>query len=410
MHIKIQRKVVCDKMVNIGNLGGRRNVGIDLIRIICMFMVLTLHVIGTSELINKTQLFSLNYNILKFITVMSTPAVDCFALITGYIYFDMKFKYSRIINLWLTVLFYTVFISLLFSFFSLDCIGFKDIVRMFFPIMGSWYWYFTAYFGLFFLIPFINIFLRQVSKDNLKKLIFTLVMLFSILNLVAVCGSGLRDLFGVKGGYSTVWLVILYILGASLKIFEVEKYVSKKLCVLIYLVACIVGFIGRMATDFVTLKYLGKITKYNNFLLEYTSPIILLMAVSLFLFCIKIDFKEMGLVSKIITWFAPMSFAVYVIHHNKFPMRWFTRSKILSSTVNLPAHLMIIKLIEILLVIYVGCSLIDYFRIKLFKALKIKLLSEKIENLFRLIFIKIKNKFLKFFNIYLEKESRKYVK
>ncbi len=150
-----------------------------------------------------------------------------------------------------------------------------------------------------------------------------------------------------------------------------------------------------MGADFVTLKYLDKITKFNNFLLEYTSLIILLMSVSLFLFCIKIDFKD-GFISKIITWFAPMSFAVYVIHHNKFPMRWLTRSEWLLSIIDLPAYLMIIKLIAILEVIYVGCSLIDYFRIKLFKILDIRLLSEKIENLFRLIFISIKNNFLKF--------------
>lgn len=366
-------------------------------------MVLTLHIVNSTGNIDKTQLFSLNYNILKFITVMSTPAVDCFALITGYIYFDMKFKYSRIINLWLTVLFYTVSITLVALIFSPSDVGVLDIIRMFLPIMGSWYWYFMAYFGMFFLIPFINIFLRQVSKDNLKKLIFTLIILFSVFYFIPFNKIFTRDNFGLNYGYSMTWLVILYILGASLKIFEVEKYVSKKLCVLIYLVACIVGFIGRMATDFVTLKYLGEITKLNNFMIEYTSSIILLMAVSLFLFCIKIDFKD-GLVSKIITWFAPMSFAVYVIHHHKFSMRWFTRSKILSSTVNLPAFLMLIKLIVILLVIYVGCSLIDYFRIKLFKVFKIRLLSEKIEDLFRLIFIKIKNKFLKFFNIYLEKE------
>lgn len=397
-------------MVNIGKRGGyQRNVGIDLIRIICMFMVLTLHIVNSTGLIDKTQTFSLNYNILKFIIVMSTPAVDCFALITGYIYFDMKFKYSRIINLWLTVLFYTVSITLLALIFSPSDVGVLDIIRMFFPVMGSWYWYFMAYFGLFFLIPFLNIFIRQVSKDNLKKLIFTLIILFSVFYFIPFNKVLTRDNFGLNYGYSMTWLVILYILGASLKIFEVEKYVSKKLCVLIYLIACILGFVGRRVIDFVTLKYLGKITKLNNFVIEYTSPIILLMAVSLFLFCIKIDFKD-GLIPKIITWFAPMSFAVYVIHHHKFPMRWFTRSKILSSTVNLPASLMLIKLIVILLVIYVGCSLIDYFRIKLFKVFKIRLLSEKIENLFRLIFIKIKNKFLKFFNIYLEKESRKYVK
>lgn len=374
-------------------------------------MVLTLHIVNSTKLIDKTQTFSLNYDILKFIILMSTPAVDCFALITGYIYFDMKFKYSRIINLWLTVLFYTVSITLVALIFSPSDVGVLDIIRMFLPIMGSWYWYFMAYFGLFFLIPFINIFLRQVSKDNLKKLIFTLIILFSVFYFIPFNKIFTRDNFGLNYGYSMTWLVILYILGASLKIFEIEKYVSKKQCILIYLVACIIGFIGRMATDFVTLKYLGKITKYNNFWLEYTSSIILLMAVSLFLFCIKIDFKETGLVSKIITWFAPMSFSVFLIHmHNLVKKNLLINSKLILSIANLPASLMLIKLIVILLVIYVVCSMIDYFRIKLFKVFKIRLLSEKIENLFRLIFIKIKNKFLKFFNIYLEKESRKYVK
>ncbi len=132
-------------MENISKTRMQRNVGIDLIRIISMFMVVLLHVIGTSNLIDKTQVFSLNYSVLKFMTAMSSCAVDCFALVTGYIYFDMEFKYSRIINLWFEVLFYTISITLLFLFFLPDCVGFRQIVRIFFPVIGSWYWYFNAF-------------------------------------------------------------------------------------------------------------------------------------------------------------------------------------------------------------------------------------------------------------------------
>ena len=84
-----------------------RNYGIDLLRIITMFMIVNLHILYHGGILSSEKLYfgSTKFNIVWIIEIVSYVAVNCYALISGFVGVNSKNKYSNIILLWLRVAF-----------------------------------------------------------------------------------------------------------------------------------------------------------------------------------------------------------------------------------------------------------------------------------------------------------------
>lgn len=93
------------------------NMGIDLLRILCMILIPFLHIMVHGGILNACPQFSMQYNVAWFFMALAYCAVDCYALISGYVGYHSKYKYSNIIYLCVEVVFYTVLITVLFGIF-----------------------------------------------------------------------------------------------------------------------------------------------------------------------------------------------------------------------------------------------------------------------------------------------------
>ena len=83
-------------ITNNGNLLGQtkeRNYGIDLLRIVSMFLVCILHVLGHGGILNNTTENTVNYNVAWIMNISAYCAVNCYALISGYVGIKSKFKF-----------------------------------------------------------------------------------------------------------------------------------------------------------------------------------------------------------------------------------------------------------------------------------------------------------------------------
>ena len=89
----------------------RRNYGIDFLRVISTFMIVILHILGNGSVLNHTVSLTLSGELLWAIKILSLCAVDCYALISGYVGINKKHKYKNIISLSLQVSFYAVIIT-----------------------------------------------------------------------------------------------------------------------------------------------------------------------------------------------------------------------------------------------------------------------------------------------------------
>ena len=158
-----------------------RNYGIDFLRIISMFMIVILHILGNGGILASVQIGSSNYHLAWILEIASYCAVNCYALISGYVGIYSVHKYSNIFYLWLQVIFYTLSITLLFNILSPSSVTISSWLNALFPISRKQYWYFTAYFCMFFFIPYFTVLLNNLSKKELTTLCLTILIMLCVL-------------------------------------------------------------------------------------------------------------------------------------------------------------------------------------------------------------------------------------
>jgi hypothetical protein len=295
---------------------------------------------------------------------MAYCAVNCYALISGYVGCDSKYKLSNIIYLYLQVIFYTIIITGIFAVFKPGTVGISDFVKALFPFAFGMYWYFTAYFCMFFFIPFMNYFINTASKALAGKLVLSIIILFSILPTIFA-----NDMFKTDGGYSVYWLSMMYIIGAYIKKYGLNSKIKPRISLLGYFIFNIITWGCKLILDIMSDK--GFNTPYSsNILVNYTSPTIVGAAIMLLLYCSNINFSNVW--RKIISFFAPVSFGVYLIHVE--PLIWTNLFKgHFADYLELSPTIMAIAVLGTALAIWFVCSIIDRVRLEIFKILKLKL-------------------------------------
>ncbi|MEO1781393.1 acyltransferase family protein [Enterococcus diestrammenae] len=329
-----------------------RNFGLDVLKVISMVSVVILHILGIGGILSATSFFSVDYFGVWILNIFAYSLVNCFGLITGYLFINRVAKKINLLNLWIKVLVYSVGITFLISF------GIKekhtiDIIKAFFPILANRYWYFTSYFVVFLLIPSVNQFILNMSSKSRKSFALLLILLFSVLGSVV-----LNDGFGLENGYSPIWLIVLYCLGAIIKVNSVEKYFSKfKLLLFVFLLMLLNVFI-KFSIDFSTLQ-IFKDPFGGSFFVKYNSPTILMMSLFLFLLSLKSETTEFLRLNKLVSIFSKHSFSVYLIHANLLVLDHFFLNQFKFLT-HRSVVIEIISIISISGAIFLSCILIDY--------------------------------------------------
>ena len=362
----------------------KRNYNIDLFRIIATFLVIVLHVLGQGGILNSTSPNEANYWIGWFLEAGSFCAVNCFALITGYVMVNKTIKAKNIIVLWFQVLFYSVLLTGLFFVFRPESRGLKNLILAVIPIFGKQWWYMSSYFALFFFIPFLNKAITHSSQQTYKK--------FLLLILAGICCIGCIlpiDAFGFRSGYSTAWLIALYLFGAYIRKYDLGKTATTFQCLFGFFAMIVLTFISKLVIYLLTRRVLGQ-AKYDNTFISYTSITIVLAAVFLFLFCLKI--KIGNIASKLIRFVSPATLGVYLIHVHPLVFNILIKDAFVSFATKSPLEM--IGLVTVAsVVIFAACVIIELLRIELFKLIKVGKLSDWIAqkmNVFYFRFFKTK--------------------
>ena len=362
----------------------QRNYGIDLLRILSMFLVVVLHTLGHGGVLQNCISYSLNYYTAWFLETAAYCAVDVFAMITGYVMINTKFSSFKIIPLWLTVFFYSLIIPILFkivpSLSLLHEVTFSELIKgIFFPVLSIQYWYFTSYFGMYFFIPFINKLLQSLGKKEHRNLCITIIVIFSILPVVTLKRV---DLFYTGFGFSTLWLICLYIFGAYFKMYPVQ--ISKKKCFALYFGSIFFAWFAKLMSH-VLLKIIFSKDAELDLFIDYTSIFIISSGVALLLLFSQIKI-EIKFLQKIIITASSLSFSVYLIHEHPF-IRSLVINNRFSLLANSSAYILPLQVLFYALCIFLSCLLIDIVRYMVFKILRInripKLLQNKINKAYK---------------------------
>ena len=364
-------------------LNPNRNYGIDFLRILSMLFVLLLHILKHGGILANLEKFSLGYNIAWFVEICAYCAVNCYALISGFFGYSSKQKYSNIINLYFQTAFYAVLATGIFYIMNPDEIGKKAFIKAVFPFGFNVYWYFTAYFCMFFFIPFMNKILEVCDFKQLTGLVSASIIFFSIIPLIFK-----SDVYFINNGYTVLWISVMYIIGGYIRKYELHRKISNIKCILLYFGAVLVTFGQKVITEYVKYAVNGE-TVNEGLFIKYTSPTMVICAVSLLCLFAKVDFKD-GM-KKFTAVFSPFAFSVYLIHTAPFVWSKVMKNRFVSYAEFNP-FVMILLVFATTIGIFALCSLIDFVRVQLFKMFRIKELSVKIEGTVAKFIEKIYNK------------------
>lgn len=339
----------------------KRNYGVDALRMCAMFMVVVLHVLaqgGILQALTDTPM-GINYEVAWFLEAAAFCAVNCFALISGYVGVDSEFRWYKGVVLWLQIAFWTVGLLAIYAVTTDYPIGIEQIARAVLPVTTQHYWYVTAYFGTFLFIPYMNRLINSLNKKEMQILAAVIVVGASVISTVTQ-----SDVLALKGGYSFLWIALLYLLGGVIKRLEFGVNMKKRTLFAIY----VIGVLAAWAAKYVLESYPIPIFT-SNFLYNYTSITMLACAMALLLLFAKVEIKSKTILS-VIRHASPMAFGVYVIHTNYWVWNFWLNGRF-SHFAKKTSVGLAISVLGAALCIYVVCTLMEFVRAYIFKVLKV---------------------------------------
>lgn len=246
-----------------------RNHSLDLLRIIAMFMILTVHFFGWGGAVNQLTFSDKNYYFVMPLYFISQIGNTLFFLLSGY-FSGGKLRVKSLLSLERKTAFYAVVISAIALLTGINGdISWMYVVKCEFPVLFNRYWFVSVYVILSLLAP---VLVRGLERCSPK------VILAAIVALLA------HNTFLYSANMTLLQGLHMFVIGYYLRRYDPLKKIKKWVVLLMY-----VGSVALYAGErFFSLRMEIEHTALDEGL-RYT--LITLMAVLLLEFFTKLDIK-----------------------------------------------------------------------------------------------------------------------
>lgn len=269
-----------------------RQSNMELLRIISMLMVVTVHIDGSLGLPHPESMADVSARdaCQLIIEALAIIGVNSFTMISGY--FGIRLRVRSVVSYLGQCMFYAVLIYTLFSIAEPWRFTLKGWFESWLVLTHTDLWYVPAYFGLMLLSPFLNGGCRCLKKRTFGLLIAVLL----IYNVWAGWWWGGK--FNPTG-YTLVQLVTVYLTG---RYFGMHVNIDGCRRATVRLLSAGTYLISTAATLYLWMLVPEKALAYN-------SPFVLTATFGLFVFFMSLDFT-----SPAVNYIARSAFAVYLVH------------------------------------------------------------------------------------------------
>ncbi|MEK1359469.1 acyltransferase [Limosilactobacillus fermentum] len=350
------------------NIHKKRNYSVDMLKVLSMYFVMGLHVLLKGGILEGGNFNNYKIEAAGLLELLMIVAVNVFAMVSGYLGVYSKFKLRRFMELWLQVLFYTIVCLVCYIIFTHKLPNVGDILKSVFPLMEQHYWYFSSYAIVYLFSPMINKGLLSLSKSRLKQVIFFLL-------LIACIGGNINmNNFGLLGGYSPLWLAILWVIGGYIRLYGVggRKYLHLGMYLLFVILNLALSNIISILKYYLT----GNPQKFNlSLVIRYNNPLVVIASIALVVFILKIRINNKG-VQRVLLFASPLSFGAYLLQTNIFVYQtlnypWLVKQNII---------VMVLGILLLALLWFVAGIITDYIRKIIFSKIGIDSLLKSIAN------------------------------
>ena len=323
-----------------------RNVNMEILRIIAMFMVVAGHRFGPGHGVVYSSAIeninSLDYFIELGIFSFMVP-VHLFYLISGYFLIGSSFKVKRIYNIWRTTFFYSVvlfFVSCGLRFFFAQSMGkefllamgipqeslssyidiwnmhfgniksFTDWVNAFFPVLRSRYGFVCCYVVMYLLSPVMNKILCSLNKVQYKYLVIVCTLVFAV--LPAIFNS---DFLNISDTSGIVWALYMYVVAGYIRLhFDLKKF-KPRTYLITGLAIVLLRVIIRVVSENLAVLFNGDRETWAWYLYRHDFIVPMMFAVCL-LCCFATLKNEPRKSDRFVIWLSSVTFGIYLLHDN----------------------------------------------------------------------------------------------
>ncbi|MCI8391850.1 MAG: acyltransferase [Roseburia sp.] len=206
-----------------------RNSSFELLRILALVLIFWMH--GSSSYSNN----ELSAWLCIAISTVGNIGVSLFILISGW--FGIRLNVKKMIKLDLMLMFYCwIGLALQYVWGTAGLLDGSQKLAYILPVIGRFSWYFTCYFALAFLSPFLNEMTEKLTRERFFALIVTMLVIFS--------GITTCFFFDITqdGGKGIVNMILLYLIGRYLRMYHEDHIFSTGKLLAVFAGTSIVNF------------------------------------------------------------------------------------------------------------------------------------------------------------------------
>lgn len=290
-----------------------RQANMELLRIVAMCMVVALHYLIKGEAaVSLVENFTAVNLVLWLVKAFCIVTINVYVLLSGYFLLETEWKVSRLLKLWIQVLFYSVGVPLVCFVLGIGEVrqwGLYDWINVLFPVQMEHYWFITAYVVMYLLIPVLSLGVKSITKKQHQLVIAGLLLVFSVPKTILPVYIPTD-----RYGYDFGWFVCLFIMAAYLRLYGIPFLNQKGKALTAYVVS-VFGIWGismacaMLARKGLPLSYMMDMAYCYNHLLVLAASIALFGAYT------YVKIPE-GKISNMICRISPYTLGVYLLHEN----------------------------------------------------------------------------------------------
>lgn len=292
-----------------------RNSGVEILKIIAIFLIVISHVTQTLYTINpafpsdyvlevKYASKNIQHLILTWFSTFGSQGNLIFLVSSAWFLLDSKKNNSKkityiLFDVWII----SVFFLIVFKILNIYPIGLKEIIKSIFPTIFALNWYITCYLLLYLIYPYLNEIIYKRTKAELLTCVFIMFVLYQGINYIH---------YGHFFPSSLIEFIVVYFEIAYIKLYLKKYSQNIKINVIILLLSIIAIPILIIFTNFLGMN----ITFFQDKLQHWGGnhcPFILINSICLFNIFNNIKFH-----SKIINFISSLSLLIYIFHENYF--------------------------------------------------------------------------------------------
>lgn len=331
----------------------QRDSNLELYRIVLMLAIIAHHYVVNSGILDELQrVSSANGIFLLLFGAWGKTCINCFVFITGYFMCKSEITVTKFLKLFLEIMFYRIVIGVIFIVTGYTPITGRLVLELFMPL-NSLTENFAGCFLIFFLcIPFLNILIHNVQKNQHFYLLVLLLIFYTVLPSTPYLK------FNTKFNYVT-WFSIIYLIASYCRLYPFQFLSNRKI---LYFGTVLTLFISAIS---VIILFRAKGISHAYFFIADSNKILALVN-AIFLFYL---FKNIPL--KYTPWINYTSrtiFGVLLIHAQSDAMRKWLWHDVCANTEVVIRGGVIPHAIGVVIGVFIVCSLLDNLRIHFLEA------------------------------------------